>query len=88
MALQPAAGARDRNPGEVDSNRRLCDQLAEVYRLWGYQEVDPPAIERLDTLEAGGAIAERELVRLAADEPLGLRPEPVSYTHLTLPTKA
>ncbi|QPN63955.1 ATP phosphoribosyltransferase regulatory subunit [Synechococcus sp. CBW1004] len=75
MALQPAAGARDRNPWEVDSNRRLRAQLAEVYRLWGYQEVDPPTIERLDTLEAGGAIAGREVVRLAADEPLGLRPE-------------
>ena len=75
MALQPAAGARDLNPGQVDSNRRLCDLLANVYRLWGYQEVAPPTIERLDTLEAGGAIAERELVRLVADEPLGLRPE-------------
>ncbi len=75
MALQPAAGARDLNPGDVDSNRRLCDLLAEVYRLWGYQEVAPPTIERLDTLEAGGGIAEREVVRLAADDPLGLRPE-------------
>jgi ATP phosphoribosyltransferase regulatory subunit len=75
MALQPAAGARDLNPGQVDSNRRLCDLLASVYRLWGYQEVAPPTIERLDTLEAGGGIAEREVVRLAADEPLGLRPE-------------
>jgi ATP phosphoribosyltransferase regulatory subunit len=75
MALQPAAGARDRNPWEVDSNRRLRSRLAEVYRLWGYQEVDPPTIERLDTLEAGGGIAGREVVRLAADEPLGLRPE-------------
>jgi len=75
MALQPAAGARDRNPREVDSNRHLRSQLAEVYRLWGYQEVDPPTIERLDTLEAGGAIAGREVVRLAAEEPLGLRPE-------------
>ncbi|MFM7360946.1 MAG: ATP phosphoribosyltransferase regulatory subunit [Cyanobium sp.] len=75
MALQPAAGVRDLNPRQVDRNRRLCEQLAEVYRLWGYQEVAPPAIERLDTLEAGGAIDERELVRLVADEPLGLRPE-------------
>ena len=75
MALQPAAGARDLNPGEVESNRRLGELLAGVYRLWGYQEVAPPTIERLDTLQAGGAIAERELVRLAADEPLGLRPE-------------
>jgi ATP phosphoribosyltransferase regulatory subunit len=75
MALQPAAGVRDLNPREVDRNRRLCEQLAEVYRLWGYQEVAPPTIERLDTLEAGGAIDERELMRLVADEPLGLRPE-------------
>jgi ATP phosphoribosyltransferase regulatory subunit len=75
MALQPAAGVRDLNPREVDRNRRLCELLAEVYRLWGYQEVAPPSIERLDTLEAGGAINEREVVRLVTDEPLGLRPE-------------
>ena len=75
MALQPAAGARDLHPREVDRNRRLCDQLAEVYRLWGYQEVAPPTIERLDTLEAGGAIDANAMIRLAAGEPLGLRPE-------------
>ena len=75
MALQPAAGARDLNPREVESQRRLCEQLAEVYRRWGYQEVAPPTIERLDTLKAGGAIGEREVLRLVADEPLGLRPE-------------
>ncbi|MEB3306301.1 MAG: ATP phosphoribosyltransferase regulatory subunit [Cyanobacteriota bacterium] len=75
MALQPAAGARDLNPREVESQRWLCERLAEVYRRWGYQEVAPPTIERIDTLEAGGAIAEREVVRLVADAPLGLRPE-------------
>ena len=75
MALQPAAGARDLNPREVEGNRWLCDQLAEVYRSWGYAEVAPPLVERLQTLEAGGGIAEQELVRLASDDPLGLRPE-------------
>ena len=75
MALQPAAGARDLNPREVEANRWLCEQLASVYRLWGYAEVSPPAVERLETLEAGGSINDRELVRLAAAEPLGLRPE-------------
>jgi ATP phosphoribosyltransferase regulatory subunit len=75
MALQPAAGARDLNPREVDGNRWLCDQLADVYRRWGYAEVAPPLVERLETLEAGGGIRDRELVRLASDEPLGLRPE-------------
>ena len=75
MALQPAAGAKDLNPREVDGNRWLCHQLAEIYRLWGYAEVAPPLVERLETLEAGGRINDSELVRLAADEPLGLRPE-------------
>ena len=75
MALQPAAGARDLNPREVDGNRWLCDQLAEVYRAWGYAEVAPPLVERLETLEAGGGISDRELMRLASEEPLGLRPE-------------
>ena len=75
MALQPAAGARDLNPGQVERNRRLCQQLAAVYRLWGYQEVAPPAIERLDTLLARGGGPQAEVVRLAAEEPLGLRPE-------------
>jgi ATP phosphoribosyltransferase regulatory subunit len=75
MALQPAAGARDLNPGAVESNRRIVEQLATVYRLWGYQEVAPPTIERIDSLEAGGAIQGREILRLATDDPLGLRPE-------------
>jgi len=75
MALQPAAGARDLHPDAVETNRRLAELLASVYRLWGYQEVAPPTIERLDSLEAGGAINPREILRLASDEPLGLRPE-------------
>jgi len=75
MALQPAAGARDLQPGAVESNRRICELLAGVYRLWGYQEVTPPTIERLTSLEAGGAINSSEILRLAADDPLGLRPE-------------
>lgn len=75
MALQPAAGARDLQPGAVESNRRISELLAGVYRLWGYQEVTPPTIERISSLEAGGAINSGEILRLAADEPLGLRPE-------------
>jgi ATP phosphoribosyltransferase regulatory subunit len=75
MALQPAAGVRDLNPGEVERNRSLCERLAAVYRLWGYRQVTPPSVERADTLEAGGAINEHEIVRLVSGDPLGLRPE-------------
>ena len=75
MALQPAAGARDLNPRQVENNRLLSEKLAAVYRQWGYDEVSPPRVERLDTLQAGGAISSGDVVRLVADEPLGLRPE-------------
>ncbi|MEB3351271.1 MAG: ATP phosphoribosyltransferase regulatory subunit [Cyanobacteriota bacterium] len=75
MAHQPAAGTRDRHPGEVETQRQLCDQLAALYRLWGYREVAPPGVERLDTLLAGGGVEDTEVVRLAQAVPLGLRPE-------------
>ncbi|BEV36204.1 ATP phosphoribosyltransferase regulatory subunit [Synechococcus sp. M16CYN] len=75
MALQPAAGAKDLNPRQVETNRNLTERLARVFRLWGYDEVSPPRIERMKTLMAGGAIASRDIVRLVADDPLGLRPE-------------
>jgi len=75
MALQPAAGARDLNPQQVDGIRTLVSRLAKIYRLWAYEEVAPPTIERLETLQAGGGIDGRELVRLATEEALGLRPE-------------
>ena len=52
MALQPAAGAKDLNPRQVESNRKLSERLASVFRLWGYDEVSPPRVERLDTLMA------------------------------------
>ena len=75
MALQPASGARDLNPKQVETNHLLSKKLAEVYRLWGYEEVSPPRVERLETLMAGGAIESNDIVKLVADEPLGLRPE-------------
>ena len=52
MALQPASGAQDLLPREVGANRSICDQLAAIYSRWGYEEVMPPSLERLGTLEA------------------------------------
>lgn len=75
MALQPASGARDLNPQQVEHNQILREQLAEIFRQWGYDEVSPPQVERMDTLKAGGGINSNDIVRLVADEPLGLRPE-------------
>ena len=75
MALQPASGARDLLPRDVGVNRWIAEQLSAVYRRWGYEEVTPPSLERIDTLEAGGAIQSQQVVQVVADEALGLRPE-------------
>ncbi len=75
MALQPASGSKDLNPKQVETNHLLTSKLAEVYRKWGYEEISPPRVERLTTLTAGGAIEIEDVVKLVADEPLGLRPE-------------
>ena len=72
---QPARGARDLLPQDVQDNRWICAQLHQVYRRWGYQELAPPTIERLDTLEAAGAIDEKVLLKVATQDALGLRPE-------------
>lgn len=75
MPLQPALGARDLNPQQVEVNQLLTSKLSNVYTLWGYEEVAPPKIERLETLMAGGAINNQDILKVVADEPLGLRPE-------------
>lgn len=75
MALQPASGAKDLNPKQVEINHLLIKQLENVYRLWGYEEVSPPRVERLATLTAAGAIGNEDIVKIVADEALGLRPE-------------
>ena len=49
MALQPASGARDLLPRDVGVNRWIAEQLSAVYRRWGYEEVTPPSLERIDT---------------------------------------
>ncbi len=75
MALQPASGAKDLNPQQVEENTYLSRRLSKIYKLWGYEEVSPPTVERLVTLNAGGAIELEDIVKIVADEPLGLRPE-------------
>ena len=75
VSRQPARGARDLLPQDVQDNRWICAQLHQVYRRWGYKELAPPTIERLDTLEAAGAIDGRVLLKVASQDALGLRPE-------------
>ena len=73
--MQPASGARDLNPQQVEINQLIGSQLSNVFKLWGYEELAPPYIERLETLMAGDAISNKDILKVVADEPLGLRPE-------------
>ncbi len=75
MAIQPALGTKDLNPHEVQINQLLSSELSDLYKQWGYEEVSPPSIDTLQTLMADGGIAEKDIVKLIADQPLGLRPE-------------
>tara|TARA_Y100001968_G_C19424710_1_gene753685 strand:+ start:1350 stop:2522 length:1173 start_codon:yes stop_codon:yes gene_type:complete len=73
--LQTVLGAKDLNPKQVEINHLLSKELSKVYKQWGYEEVAPPSIERMPTLMAGGAISSDDIVKVVADESLGLRPE-------------
>ena len=75
MPLQPATGTKDLNPQQVERNKIINNELAVIYKLWGYKEVSPPIIERLSTLMAGGAIESIDILKLVSDEALGLRSE-------------
>ena len=72
---QPARGARDLLPQDVEDNRWICARLHRVYRCWGYKELAPPTIERLDTLEAAGAVDAKVPLQVATQDALCLRPE-------------
>ena len=75
LGLQSVSNTRDLNPHQVETNHLITNCLSMVYRRWGYIEIESPRIEHIDTLRAGGAINSKEIVKLVADEPLGLRPE-------------
>jgi len=75
MTLQPASGARDLNPQQVKKNHLIASQLSSLYQLWGYVQISPPHVERLETLMAAGGISSNEILKIVSDEPVGLRPE-------------
>ena len=75
MTLQPASGTRDLNPQQVKRNDLIASKLSSIYELWGYERITPPHVERLETLMAAGGISNNEILKIVADEAIGLRPE-------------
>ena len=85
--MQPATGAKDLNPQQVEINQFISLKLTAVFKLWGYEQVSPPNIELLETLKAGGAISNDDILKIVSGEQLGLRPEMTASLSRTAATR-
>lgn len=75
-SYQPPTGARDLFPVDVAQKRWIEDRIEAVFQRWGYQRIITSTVEHMDTLMAGGAIKQSEVIELhGPGERLGLRPE-------------
>lgn len=77
MSYQPPSGTRDLLPLDVAQKHWIEERLEEMFQRWGYHRIITSTVESLDTLMAGGAIAQSSVIQLQGDGPerLGLRPE-------------
>lgn len=77
MSYQPPSGTRDLLPLDVAQKYWIEERLEELFQRWGYHRIITSTVESLDTLMAGGAIAQSSVMQLQGDGPerLGLRPE-------------
>jgi len=77
MSYQPPSGTRDLLPLDVAQKYWIEERLEELFQRWGYHRIITSTVESLDTLMAGGAIAQSSVIQLQGDGPerLGLRPE-------------
>lgn len=76
MTYQPPTGGRDLFPLDVAQKRWIEDRIEAVFQRWSYQRIITSTVESMDTLMAGGAIQQSEVIELnGRGERLGLRPE-------------
>ncbi|MEM7066670.1 MAG: ATP phosphoribosyltransferase regulatory subunit [Cyanobacteria bacterium P01_B01_bin.77] len=76
MTYQPPTGGRDLFPLDVAQKRWIEDRIEAVFQRWSYQRIITSTVENMDTLMAGGAIQQSEVIELnGREERLGLRPE-------------
>ncbi|QFS43514.1 ATP phosphoribosyltransferase regulatory subunit [Nostoc sphaeroides] len=90
MVYQPAAGARDLLPLDVEKKRWIEDRLQQVFHRWGYHRIITSTLERMDTLMAGEAIQPQMVIQLqqnGEDDELGLRPELTASIARTVVTR-
>ncbi len=60
---------------DVRNNSSIVNDLNNVYKLWGYEEVSPSFINSLETIKGREVIDDDELVGIVSNNSLCLRPE-------------
>ena len=60
---------------DVRKNTQIISILNKVYKLWGYEEVAPSVINKIEILKAREVINQNKLVSLLSNKALCLRPE-------------
>ena len=60
---------------DVRNNSSIVNDLNNVYKLWGYEEISPSFINNLETIKGREVIDEDELIGIVSNSSLCLRPE-------------
>ncbi len=60
---------------DVKNNSTIINNLNNIYKLWGYEEIAPSFINTLETIKGRGVIEENEVVGIVSNNSLCLRPE-------------
>ena len=60
---------------DVKNNSTIVNDLNNVYKLWGYEEVSPSFINNLETFIGREVINEDEIIGIVSNNSLCLRPE-------------
>ena len=60
---------------DVRNNSSIVNDLNNVYKLWGYEEISPSFINNLETIKGREVINEDELIGIVSNNSLCLRPE-------------
>ena len=63
---------------DVRNNSSIVNDLNDIYRLWGYEEVSPSFINNLETIKGREIIDGDELIGIVSNNSLCLRPEMTS----------
>ena len=58
----PARGMRDLLPADVAVRDHVLDSIVAVYRRFGYQRIETPALENIDRLQTGEGADNEKLI--------------------------